>query len=142
MRPEKPAGVDAECWQLILKCWHADSTQRPLVGEIESSLRSIYKRFVSDAVEEDGEKRREKEGKNGVVCDGEFEKTILKNNITSTITNRKADDDEEEDEEEDDVSNDEGSCTYPTDDDDDDECDDDDIPNICNAPVNSPNDVI
>lgn len=46
VRPEKPKDIDPDCWDLILKCWDSDPDKRPLVGEIESALRSIYDRVV------------------------------------------------------------------------------------------------
>ncbi|ESO10783.1 hypothetical protein HELRODRAFT_72374, partial [Helobdella robusta] len=49
LRPEKPKDVDPECWDLMLACWHSNPDVRPLLGEIELTLRSIFDRVVKEA---------------------------------------------------------------------------------------------
>lgn len=42
LRPERPSRCDDDCWQLMQRCWDADASSRPHIGELEQSLHSIY----------------------------------------------------------------------------------------------------
>lgn len=46
-RPEMPYRCDTECWELMQRCWNQDPFERPLVGEVETTLRGIHARFES-----------------------------------------------------------------------------------------------
>lgn len=45
LRPEKPYQCDPECWELMQRCWDQEPAKRPLMGDVETLLRGIHRRF-------------------------------------------------------------------------------------------------
>lgn len=42
IRPERFSSCRGDCWRLMDACWHGDSTQRPLLGDVVDRLHEIH----------------------------------------------------------------------------------------------------